>query len=1772
VSLPPGATGDGSALLLLGDVQLGNPLGLTQSPDGTVDGPADPGLVYNSDEVSVRPVVQLNIASDSTLALPPSYSVALSINGTAQATVTYATTGFSPGDVLAVDQQAATALTSSGRFGWLATVTANFTTPATLTVSGYGYAVAEDGSALGAGWEFAPTDQLFSIAQNGSEPAGVLRAFGTGGWRFYQSNGNGTFQDPAGDNGTLTQTGGTYTYQTPDGQTWTFNSAGYQTQWASADGQEVWQYRYDGSNRLTRLTAPDGAVSTLTYGMNQVTVQTVNGRTTTLALSSGNLTQVTNADGGVHSFAYDSLHHATAETDGLLQNAWQYTSGGPVGTITWGSGSASVSEVTPEAVSALTTAVAGSVHGSLTDPDGHTTLEWLDANGRLTQEVDADGGLWKDGYSSGFLTSQTDALGRITSYALDAKDFVTLETLPDGSTRQSQYQSAFHALTTFTDERGDTSTSAYDSQGHLTSTTDATGATTTQTWINGLLQSVTDPDGHNTTNTYDTDRRLTGVQDALGNRATYTYDGNGTPLTATDARGDVSTTAYDVMGRLTATTDAQGARATTTYDVSGLELTATDPLGNQTSLTYDANHRGLVTQEAAAAGTPVQSVLMTQYDPDGRATAVRDGVGAWTDYAFDPVGRETAVTDPLGDVSLSADDLDGEGDGSRDPLGGWTSDAFNARGWLTQQTDPTGAVSSTAYDRAGNATTVTDALSHTTTTAYDRDNRPTTVTDALGDVTTTAYDRAGNVTSVTDPRTDQTTYAYDADNRLTAQTDAAGTAAARTETTGYDGVGDVTSATDALGHTTTTAYDKDNRATTVTDALSHTTTSAYDAAGDVTTMTDPLSKVTSYAYDALERLTAATDALSHTATTVYDADSRVVAREDALLHTSRTVYDADGRVTVTEDPRGDPSRTQYDAGSDVAGVVDALGNATTYVDDRDGREVSRTDALGHKTTTAYDAAGRVTSVTDRDNRQITYAYDQADRLTAATWLSSGGAVTNRQTFTYDSTGNELTAADNAGTYTLGYDALNRLTAQTDVWGLTLTYSYDSADRRTQVQDSLGGTVTSVYDNANRLTSRSLNGGTGMQARADLGYDNRDEPTNLTRYSDLGGTTVVGTTVYGYDDSGRVTAITNQNGLSATLSYYDYGYDAADRVTSQTWSSTGTTSGTYTYTYDAADQLLTDGVKTYSYDTDGNRTMAGYQTGSDNRLSTDGTWTYTYDAEGNETQKTQGSGSSLVTWTYSYDNANRMVGAVELTGGSTATTAVQLTYTYDVFGDLVQDSRYTSASGLTTVTRHAYDGGVLWADLTTGNAVLARYLNGDGADQVWARAIPTGQTNAGVAWYLTDRLGSVRDLMNGSSSTIGDHLDYNGYGGIVTETNATFSDAFKYDSGRTDPLTGETLFGGRWYDAATGRWTSQDPLGFGGGDANLYRYSGNTPENLRDPSGLDSAQDELYQGAPIKKEATVSGPDVTDWFAEEIVAQLKWRKAFWDQYYTPYSDALAEYQRTGNVTILAGAAERAKRKLELNDLGPGVNQGGFYAQGKYGMSAKWMAFGGPKEGVAANTVAVCGIPLKKNQLGNIELLIVATLYPPGGELSPRSVSWISKFLLPGMGTYDSSHPQSDLFGRYTGKSRTDNVAAFGVGTEIGEMLSETEGFQSTGVPTVEEVKAILAKVFTPQGLADGVNRHSLVLLGRKIGVEALTSIPTPTGLYNTRSLLPSSERYDPSNQTGINYFMFALTPRYLRYTAAMRSAGKAPLAPDFYLQRYYERYDKYNGAIAHPGNE
>jgi RHS repeat-associated protein len=1423
---------DGRPLEQLGDLQLSHAVDLDTSP-GTSQG-GDPAFVYNSDSVSVAPIVQVGWQSDTNGSLPSSVTATLTWNGSVQASKTFQAGSATAGDVLTMALQAPT-VTATGRYPWSVQVSSTgFGGNHSGSASGVAYIVVENNSPFGAGWTFGPVDQLVSIAADSNGPAGQLRLYGTGGWRFYTQGVGSTYTSPAGDPGTLVKNGdSSFTYSLPGGRTWNFNSSGYETSQVSADGLATLAYRYDGSNRLSGETAIDGTLSTFSYGTSAVTIVTANNRVTTLSLSSGVLSSITNPDGGADNFVY-SGNFLTSESFGILSKSWAYGSNMVSSITLGGSGTPNKSLLKPAAAVGLwgyqgssNNYIGGPVQGKLTDPNSHVLAWQLDGQGRPLQEVAQDGGVtvWTRDANTTWVTKVTDLLNRVTTYVRDSAGYVTQESLPDGNTQNYAYQSAFHALTTFTNERNYTTTYGYDSGGHQICQTDALGDVTTSVYqTNGLLQSVQDPRGNTTSYGYDSFRRQATVTDALNNVTSYSYDANGNPLTTIDARGDVTTMNYDVMGRETSQIDALGDITTWTYDVSDLPLTTKDALGRQTSMVYDSFGQGLVADNIEAVGNPVQRSTVESFDSAGQTTNERNADGYSTATVYDPAGRVIQTTNALGGVAKTVYDLDGEMVASRDELGRWTKCQYNARGWQTSVTDPAGNVTSYGYDAAGNRTTSTDALNHTTTFHFDALNRQTVTMDALGNSVTMQYDAVGNVATVTNQRGYSSQYSYDVDNRRTVVTEAVGTSVQRTSTTVYDAVDNVTAQTDGI-NTITYGYDKLNRQITVTDGLGHTTTTAYDAVGNTSSTTDALNKTTNYTYNGLNQQVSATDPLSQVTTSVVDPLGNSAAAINGLGKASQSPIDALGRQVYDVDALGGVTQRIYDAMGNMVSLIDPVGNQTNFVYDRLNRQILETDPNGSAVTSVYDAAGRMTSRTDQDSRVVTFAYDNANRQIGATWKDSGGNVVNTLTYSFDAVGNMLTAADKVGTITRSYDALNRLATDQNVFGQVLTYSYDAANRQTLRQDSLGGVLTSVYDAGSRLTSRQFGGTSQTPLRVDFAYDLRNELTTITRYSDLAGTQVVGTSAYSFDADGRLVNLNHTNGNGTSLDNFTYTYDAANRVQGEVRNGTPDA----TYTYDATDQLTGDGTHTYSYDANGNRTMAGYQTGTGNQLTNDGTWTYTYDNAGNLTQKSKGSG--LETWYYGFDNANHMTSVRQTSDGST--NLLTVTYTYDFLADRVQQDKWETGGG-TVTTRFAYDEQNIWADLDGTNTLQVRYLYGDASDQILARTVSSGQPNAGVSWYLTDHQGSVRDLE--VASAVADHIDYAGFG-IPTETQVNFGDRHKWTGREYDSDTSLQYNRARSQILSIGRWTSEDPKSFAMGDPNLYRYAHNNPTIHEDPTGL-----------------------------------------------------------------------------------------------------------------------------------------------------------------------------------------------------------------------------------------------------------------------------------------------------------------------------------------------
>ena len=109
---------------------------------------------------------------------------------------------------------------------------------------------------------------------------------------------------------------------------------------------------------------------------------------------------------------------------------------------------------------------------------------------------------------------------------------------------------------------------------------------------------------------------------------------------------------------------------------------------------------------------------------------------------------------------------------------------------------------------------------------------------------------------------------------------------------------------------------------------------------------------------------------------------------------------------------------------------------------------------------------------------------------------------------------------------------------------------------------------------------------------------------------------------------------------------------------------------------------------------------------------------------------------------------------------------------------------------------------------------------------------TSLSSAGdVIWPLADNLGSVRQLALydyvSDTTTIEKYVEYDSFGN-VTLVVGSVAHLFGYTGRSFDASTGLQNNLNRWYDATTGLWMSEDPIGFSTGDPNFYRYVGKGP--------------------------------------------------------------------------------------------------------------------------------------------------------------------------------------------------------------------------------------------------------------------------------------------------------------------------------------------------------
>jgi RHS repeat-associated protein len=145
---------------------------------------------------------------------------------------------------------------------------------------------------------------------------------------------------------------------------------------------------------------------------------------------------------------------------------------------------------------------------------------------------------------------------------------------------------------------------------------------------------------------------------------------------------------------------------------------------------------------------------------------------------------------------------------------------------------------------------------------------------------------------------------------------------------------------------------------------------------------------------------------------------------------------------------------------------------------------------------------------------------------------------------------------------------------------------------------------------------------------------------------------------------------------------------------------------------------------------------------------------------------------------------------------------------------------------------------------TSTVPSMRYLYGTEVDQILAQESNNGTTRT-TTWHLTDHLGSVRELINNNGGIV-NQFTYDAFGKVTgTMAGATVDTRYRYTGREFDGETGLYYYRARYYDAGVGRFIGQDPLGFDAGDNNFYRYVGNNPIHLTDPSG-----ERAYSGQTI----------------------------------------------------------------------------------------------------------------------------------------------------------------------------------------------------------------------------------------------------------------------------------------------------------------------------------
>jgi RHS repeat-associated protein len=1090
----------------------------------------------------------------------------------------------------------------------------------------------------------------------------------------------------------------------------------------------VTSYGYDTTNSVTTVTDPLSHATQYTYDASGRVTQVTNplGQNTLEQWSADNkLTKITEDNGAFRKYAYNTNGLVNSYTDQVgnvtkltyLNRPLDATDTGthwsllatktaPLGVL---NGSGYQWQFGYDALGNLTT---------VNDPLGNTTTYCYnlivapacntanDASspGTLATETDFNGNVtrYANYDPNGRPQKVTDALGRVTQFGFDA----------DGNLLWTQ--DPLHASASGSDTRGYRSYRDYDSFNRLGRTSQPKSTTLERgklVWTdtsydpNDNVTSVQDAhfgqqdggDGAKTTYGYDAMDRKTlttgpDIQaDPAGQRTRMSYDAAGRMTTLTLPRGELSGIAnddttsytYDAANQLTTrtqyTVDGTGAVTDTRvtyycYDDVGNQVTSTAPNAqlatapscpattapNTTVSTYDLAHRQLTVRD------PDGHLKSTVYDADGKVHSTTDANGSVTVNTYDQKDQLIKTVSPYvhnGRTTTTEYTYDANGNKTSDI----SPRAYDAS---TDKLTFTNYVTKYKYDADDEMVMQSLPIDGSTPSAfihytYDPDGRQTEVSlpvasndptkvPAAAKTVNTLFD-PGWIASTDDPAIAVVRFDYTAQgwqlSRTPAKSSGAPDPSQQQEWTYYPD-GKTATYQDQGGQASAYHYDADNNLTY-----------AKTAHG----LSDPdQSPIEIYAdYTGYDQLAAShyrpTSGGNFTGTGyTYDHDGNVTERDDnAQQSLSSVTTNADGvpvSWTFTQNAGGAPSVNTmgYDASDWLITQDD---NGTTSSCNLDRRINTTWTPTGWEATRIISSADTTCAYTPKQN--TTWTYFDNGKLKTDTITNGPGTVLETHTVGYETNGIFLNGNRSSDAFALNGPASTSCTGSTP--SCTATYSYDARDRLVASTDGHGGANGYTFDENNSADASILAGNITTQSTPQGTTTSKYKGTQLTSSTKDGITQK-----YWYDPLGRLTCVTTAAGNASSCNSVATGslvnanvltansYDFMDRFTATRSFAAGTQTSRSTYDYDALDRTAQE-TEVHNADNLNRTTTFNYE-GLTNLVT-------------QEIQANSGASTSTDTKNYIFDAYGNRVSLRDINVAGATTTTTNVTYGYDVQGDV-----------------------------------------------------------------------------------------------------------------------------------------------------------------------------------------------------------------------------------------------------------------------------------------------------------------------------------------------------------------------------------------------------------------------------------------------------------------------------------------------------------------------